>query len=1036
MAQKFITPITIKQLASAGSDALTVFLDGEVYGRVKLEAGGRISWSDGTGTYDTNLYRDGANTLATDDVLKAIAGVVTLAVAGTPSVALPNGALAVDTTNNIFYFRSNDTWNQVTGGGGGASLTVSDTAPAAPSAGDLWFNSSNARTYVYYDSSWVEIGGSGGVATLDDVSDVTITSASNGQFLKWNGTAWVNDAIDLGTDTTGNYVSGVSSGTGISVSHTPSEGSTATVSLDATLDNLSNVTVPSPTTNDVLQWNGTAWINVAASAVGATTLDGLSDVVVTSPLQFQGLMYDGANWVNSNIPNTYLVRNNTGSTILKGTLVGAVGAEPSGRIDVTPFEVTGAENSELLVMGIVTSNISSGVNGEVMSFGTLTGLDTRGSTESALAVGDETWAAGDMLFAHPTVNGKLTNVKPQHDLAVAFITVRHASSGQIAIRIIPGNNHLEWMHDVSLVDKTSGDFLKYNGTLWVNDQINLGTDTVGNYVASLVAGTGITLTNDTASEGGTPTIAVTANTYQPLDAELTAIAELTSAADKLPYFTGSGTASTTDITSAARSILDDTTTGDIRTTLGVGTGDSPTFAGATLDGVQVGVTDANEIDTASGNLTIDSAGGTVTVDDNLTVTGNLTVSGTTTSINTETLTVDDNIIILNNNVTSTPTENAGIEIERGSSTNVQLRWNETDDKWQFTNDGTTYTDLGAGGATISNTAPSSPTAGQLWFNSATLETYVYYDSHWLQASGEPDLVEDLTDLSDVLFTNPANGQFLKFDGTRWVNGTIPTINTLDDIGDVSVGSPSNGQFLKWNGTAWVSDSIPTINALDDIGNVTAPSPSSGQFLKWNGTAWVPDTIIGGATISDSAPAAPSAGQLWFDSTVGKTFVYYDSHWIEVGGVGTGARMVSSSSAPASPLEGSMWFDTDTAQTFVYYDSSWVEIGASGVTASVQDSAPAAPVSGQLWFNSLTGGTYVYYGTNWIEVGASPFSALVNTINAKGDLLVGTADNTIGGLAVGSADQVLTVDSSTATGLKWATPVSTGKAIAMSIVFSG
>jgi hypothetical protein len=231
------------------------------------------------------------------------------------------------------------------------------------------------------------------------------------------------------------------------------------------------------------------------------------------------------NWVNSNIPNTYLVRNNTGSTLLKGTLVGAVGAEPSGRIDVAPFETTGTQNSELRAMGIVVSNISNGVNGEVMSFGTLTGLDTRGSTASALAVGDETWAAGDILFAHPTVNGKLTNVRPQHDLAVAFITVRHASTGQIAIRIIPGNNHLAWMHDVSIVDKTSGDFLKYNGTLWVNDQINLGTDTTGNYMSNVSAGTGITITH-TPGEGSTATIAVTANTYQSLDADLTAIAAL------------------------------------------------------------------------------------------------------------------------------------------------------------------------------------------------------------------------------------------------------------------------------------------------------------------------------------------------------------------------------------------------------------------------------------------------------------------------------------------------------------------------------
>ena len=63
----------------------------------------------------------------------------------------------------------------------------------------------------------------------------------------------------------------------------------------------------------------------------------------------------------------------------------------------------------------------------------------------------------------------------------------------------------------------------------------------------------------------------------------------------------------------------------------------------TAGNIQVGVTGNNEIDTTSGNLTLDSAGGTVAVDDNLTVsgnttvTGNLTVNGTTTTVNSTTI---------------------------------------------------------------------------------------------------------------------------------------------------------------------------------------------------------------------------------------------------------------------------------------------------------------------------------------------------------------------------------------------------------------
>lgn len=72
----------------------------------------------------------------------------------------------------------------------------------------------------------------------------------------------------------------------------------------------------------------------------------------------------------------------------------------------------------------------------------------------------------------------------------------------------------------------------------------------------------------------------------------------------------------------------------------------------------------------------------VTASGNAVINGNLTVSGTTTTINTETVNIADNQIVLNSNFTgTTPTQNGGIEIERGSQPNKTFVWDETTDKW-------------------------------------------------------------------------------------------------------------------------------------------------------------------------------------------------------------------------------------------------------------------------------------------------------------------------------------------------------------------
>ena len=80
----------------------------------------------------------------------------------------------------------------------------------------------------------------------------------------------------------------------------------------------------------------------------------------------------------------------------------------------------------------------------------------------------------------------------------------------------------------------------------------------------------------------------------------------------------------------------------------------------------------------------------VTITNNLTVGGNLNVTGTINSVNTTQVNIVDNKINLNTDFTGTPTADAGIRVERGDGADVEILWNETNDNWTLTNDGTSY----------------------------------------------------------------------------------------------------------------------------------------------------------------------------------------------------------------------------------------------------------------------------------------------------------------------------------------------------------
>ncbi len=135
-------------------------------------------------------------------------------------------------------------------------------------------------------------------------------------------------------------------------------------------------------------------------------------------------------------------------------------------------------------------------------------------------------------------------------------------------------------------------------------------------------------------------------------------------------------------------------TASITTTLDIAA-DSGTDNGVVLgtDTLTINGTTNEIVTSVSGDTITIALPDDITVGGDLIVTGDLTVSGTTTTVNTETILLADNIITLNSNETGTPSQDAGIEIERGSSTNVVLRWNETNDNWELTNNGSTYYDI-------------------------------------------------------------------------------------------------------------------------------------------------------------------------------------------------------------------------------------------------------------------------------------------------------------------------------------------------------
>lgn len=263
-------------------------------------------------------------------------------------------------------------------------------------------------------------------------------------------------------------------------------------------------------------------------------------------------------------------------------------------------------------------------------------------------------------------------------------------------------------------------------------------------------------------------------------------------------------------------------------------------------------------------------GDNVTITASLTVDGNLTVNGTTTTINTETVLIEDNIIVLNSNVSATPSTNAGIEIERGTSPNVSIRWNESTGKWQYTNDGSTYLDISsiiadsvilgthtvgnyvsgvsAGtGVTISHTPGEGSTPSfSIGQPVGTTDTVTFNTVNANLTGNVTGTVSDISnhgisDLSDVVISSAADGDFLRYNGANWIND--PVNLTTDTVGDyVAKLAAGTGITITNNSGEGATPNIAFSGSIDDISDIQITSALNGQTLIYNGTNWVNTTF--------------------------------------------------------------------------------------------------------------------------------------------------------------------------------------------------